>query len=176
MGSNQEVYTNAEGRYSITGLNPGRYQVQFIDPSLEAVGFVPPAIPRDVIRGEMTTLDYHMPSIGDVLFEACRDEARPEDSVILAGLVRDLMGQAVVGATVTARWSEFRVVAGRLTDEDVSGFETTTNELGFYRFCGVPTDVRVDIQALLGDAESDVYSQSFGVGAGAALQAIDLRR
>ena len=50
IGSNQEVYTNAEGHYSITGVNPGRYQVRFVDPTLEFVGFVPPPAARDAIR------------------------------------------------------------------------------------------------------------------------------
>ena len=77
VGSNQEVYTNTEGRYSITGLNPGRYPIRFVDPALEAYGFAPEPVARDVIRGEMTAFDYHLPSVGDVLFEACRDEARP---------------------------------------------------------------------------------------------------
>ncbi|MFB3044332.1 MAG: carboxypeptidase-like regulatory domain-containing protein, partial [Acidimicrobiia bacterium] len=58
VGSNQEVYTNTSGRYSITGLNPGRYQVRFVDPELEAYGFLAEPVARDVIRGQMTALDY----------------------------------------------------------------------------------------------------------------------
>ena len=46
IGSNQEVYTNAEGRYGITGITPGRYQVRFTDPTLEQAGFVSHRSPR----------------------------------------------------------------------------------------------------------------------------------
>ena len=82
VGSPQRVFTNAEGRYSITGLNPGRYQIQIDDAELARYGFSPDPVVRDVIRGEMSTLDYHLPSVGDVLFEACRGESRSEGSAV----------------------------------------------------------------------------------------------
>jgi hypothetical protein len=41
LGGNQQVFTNAEGAFSITGLTEGRYQVRFVQPELEELGFIP---------------------------------------------------------------------------------------------------------------------------------------
>ena len=182
VGSNQEVYTNPDGRYSITGLNPGRYQVRFVDPELEAYGFVPEPIARDVLRGQMTTLDYHLPSVGDVLFEACRDKPRPEDSAVLAGVVHDARLRPIAGATVRVQWMEYRF-GGAVSLEEASGFteemsglETTAGTQGLYRFCGVPTDMTLYVVGLVGEEESETYIVRIDVDQGAELQAIFILR
>ncbi len=189
VGSSQEVYTNAEGRYSITGLNPGRYQVRFVDPGLELVGFIPPPVARDVIRGEATELDYHMPSIGDVLFEVCRGEERPESSVILAGVVRDERLRPVPDATVSVSWTSYESLrdvsdltravsdrAGGARTAEVDGFQVTTDDGGFYRFCGVPPDMRLELTGVSGELESPTYEVRIAVGRFAVLHAIELGR
>jgi hypothetical protein len=153
-GSNQEVYSNAEGRFSITGLTEGRYQIRFVDPGLEAFGFVPAPVMRDVIRGELGYFDFHMPSIGDVLFEACRDEAVPDGSVVLAGMVKDARGRPIPNATVRVRWSLFQVNTPRPT-VDNTDIEGTADAAGFYRFCGVPSGRLLTVRALVGENESE---------------------
>jgi hypothetical protein len=180
VGSNQEVYTDAAGRYGIVGLNPGRYQVRFVDPALESIGFVPEPVARDVIRGESTTLDFHMPSVGDVLFEACRGVERRTEFAILAGMVRDERRRPVEGAQVLVEWSTFRIRSpGGDVDfdgETIDGFQTTTDASGSYRFCGVPTDMLLRVRALEGESQSDVYELRVGVDVVAGLQAIVLAR
>jgi hypothetical protein len=179
VGSNQQVFTTSEGRYSITGLNPGRYQVGFVDPDLEAYGFVPEAVARDVIRGEMTTLDLHLPAVGDILFDACRDQPRPEDSAVLAGTVRDARSRPLVGATVRVRWTEYRVspVGGATRFEgNTLGSDATSDARGFYLFCSVPRDVLLDVQGLIGDQESEFYPVRIDLDRGAVLQAIEIER
>jgi hypothetical protein len=180
VGSNQEVYTDAAGRYGIVGLNPGRYQVRFVDPALESIGFVPEPVARDVIRGESTTLDFHMPSVGDVLFEACRGVERRTEFAILAGMVRDERRRPVEGAQVLVEWSTFRIRSpgGDVTvdGETIDGFQTTTDASGSYRFCGVPTDMLLRVRALEGESQSDVYELRVGVDVVAGLQTIVLAR
>ncbi len=179
IGSNQEVFSNADGHYAITGLTEGRYQVRFVDPNLEAIGFIPEPVIRDVIRGEISSFDYHMPSIGDVLFEACRDEEVPERSVILAGLVRDGRGRAAAGAAVRVQWSEFRTNAGTgLTTVQIAeisdGLDVTASATGFFRFCGVPDGERLTLQASLGDMQSDPMEMFLSLLDGATLTVIQL--
>lgn len=180
VGSNQEFYSNGEGRYSITGLNPGRYQVRFVDPMLELVGFVPLPVTRDVIRGEATTLDYHMPSIGDVVFEWCRGVEKPEGSAILTGKVHDDRNRPIVGATVSVEWSTYRVRATpdivSVEGERIEGFSATTDDMGSYRFCGVPTDTLLRVAGAHGELESDPYEVRIGVDHLAVIQPIEIRR
>lgn len=173
-GSNQEVYTNAEGRFSITGLTEGRYQIRFIDPGLEAYGFVPEPVTRDVIRGELGYFDFHLPSIGDVLFEACRDEAVPDASVVLAGMVKDERGRAIPNARVHLRWSRFDVASARPT-VDNTDIEATADDAGFYRFCGVPSGRLLTVRALVGDNESEPVEVRITQADAAKLAVLEVR-
>ncbi len=161
VGSNQEVYSNAEGEYSITGLTAGRYQVRFVDAQLESMGYIPNPVERDVVRGEMAFLEFFTPSIGDVLFEACEGEERERGSVLLAGTVVDRRDRPVPNASVQIVWAGYAVAGGgsveRVRDltENVSGFSTTTNTTGFFKFCGVPSGRRLTLQAAVENDRSD---------------------
>jgi len=164
VGSNQEVYTNREGSFSITGLPEGRYQLRFIEQRLEQAGYIPEPVTRDVIRGELASLEYHMPSIGDVLFEACRGVAREQGSVVLAGSVVDPFGRIVPEATVRISWSGYAHTGGGWVDVAnpnglrmvTDGFETSASSTGFFSFCGVPPGTELKLYAVLGEAESDL--------------------
>ena len=175
VGSNQEVYSNAEGSFSITGLTDGRYQVRFVDARLESMGYIPPPVERDVIRGEMSLLEYFTPSVGDVLFEACQGVEREQGSVLLAGSVVDDRGRPVPEATVQVRWTGYTTAGGGDVSlaggsgadggrsfggnirEDVSGFSTTASASGFFKFCGVPANTRLAVSATVGDVVSDEF-------------------
>ena len=167
VGSNQEVFSNASGEFSITGLTEGRYQVRFVDELLGQAGYIPEPVMQDVIRGEVAALEYHMPSVGDVLFEACRGIERNEGSVLLAGTVVDARGRAVPGAIVRVSWTGYNVMGGggiNPMDGDIAGltetsdgFETSASQTGFFRFCGVPANTRMRLYAATADSESENY-------------------
>ena len=153
VGSNQEVYSNTEGEYSITGLTEGRYQVRFVDAKLGDMGYIPNPVERDVIRGEMAFLDFFTPSIGDVLLEACEGVERARGTVLLAGTVLDGRDRPVANAQVQVSWVGYSVAGGgniavgSELSADVSGFSTTSNSAGFFKFCGVPAGIRLELQA-----------------------------
>ncbi|MDX1493200.1 MAG: carboxypeptidase-like regulatory domain-containing protein [Longimicrobiales bacterium] len=182
IGSPQEVYTNAQGEFSITGLSEGRYQVRFVAPQLEQAGFIPPPVAQDVIRGEMSRMEYHMPSVGDVLFEACRGMERRDGTGILAGTVVDGLGRPVPNATVRVRWTEYGVLGGgnvtlesanRVTT-DADGLEMVTRSGGTYSFCGLPTDARLELQALTAERESDVLEVTLSDNEVGAMKVLEL--
>jgi len=158
VGSNQEVFTNAEGRFSITALTEGVYQVRFIDSGLESFGYLPPPVTREVVRGEMSYIEFHMPSVGEVLFEACRDEPRSQGTGVLVGVVLDeSTDRPLQGATVQVRWSDFRTAGAAVPlglREEVSTLRTTTDADGSYRLCGVPVDERLTVLSVVNDVES----------------------
>ena len=154
VGSNQEVYSNAEGRFGMTSLPAGRYRVSFTDERLDIMGYRPQPIEQDVVRGEMSWLEYVTPSVGDVLFEACRDEDVTNGFIRLAGLVVDRAGDGVPLASVRLEFSGFRMPTGVIF-QDNTWMETTTTNTGFFKFCGVPPDTRLTLDATLGDLAAE---------------------
>jgi len=164
VGSNQTVFTNARGEFSITGLVEGTYRIRIRDPRLDDAGYMTEPVLQDVIPGEMARLEYHLPSVGEVLFDACREADRDDGPGIVAGRVVDASGRPVPSATVRIRWSQYRVIGTTRLDladpgplqERTHGFETTTDEGGSYRFCSVPTNAGLELSAQLGYVASDV--------------------
>jgi hypothetical protein len=154
VGSNQQVFTDADGRFTIPGLAEGTYRVRFAHPSLEDFGYVTEPIVQEVFGGEMAQVEYRMASVGDALFELCRGEARPEDSVVVAGAVRDTRNnRPISGAVVRVEWQTVRMADvhtedARITGTDQHGFQTTTDAEGRYRFCAVPEDRTISLTAL----------------------------
>lgn len=186
VGSNQEVYSNADGEFSITGLTDGRFQVRFVDAQLEQAGYIPEPVTRDVIVGQMTEMEFHMPSIGDVLFEACRGVERDQGSVMLAGTVVDARGRPAPGVTVRASWRGYTVVGGggiNPVDGDIAGlqeqtdgFETTASQTGFFRFCGVPANTAIELYAATADSETERYEVQIPDYETGALRVLELPR
>lgn len=181
IGSSQEVYTDAEGEFSITGLAEGRYQVRFADPELEQVGYMPPAVEQDVIRGELSRMEYHMPSRGDVLFEACRGVEKPVGTAALVGTVVDDLGRPVADASVQVRWMSYFAggrdnASVRDLRETTDGFELTTGPAGAYSLCGVPTDERIQISASTAERASEVHEITIPRGEVGAMRVLELSR
>ena len=141
VGSNQAVFTNAEGRFNMVGLDEGTYRVRFVEPQLGSFGYVPPPVVREIAGGVSSYVEFHMPSRGDMLEDMCRGEARP-DTGVLGGVVREEgTERPVQGATVRVRWSQFEATGasvGTVGREAYTALETTTDAYGFYRFCAVP--------------------------------------
>lgn len=160
VGSNQAVYSNAQGRFGITGLPEGRYQVEVRGTGLEPAGFTSVPVTRDVIPGEMSSVEFHLPSMADLLFDQCRGEPRQEGAAALAGIVYDATGLPVPEANVRVVWRRYDfsgVLQGR-RPSDLRGsgetLERTTDSLGRFRFCDVPVEVPLELSASASDTAS----------------------
>jgi hypothetical protein len=141
VGSNQTLFTNAEGRFNIVNLAEGTHRVRFIDSDLAALGFEPPTVTREVVGGVSSSLEFVMATPGALLREACGTETEPGTSV-LGGVVRNAVTSAsIAGAMVRVQWSRLELngassgVVGRQAWTELS---TTTDPFGVYRFCSVP--------------------------------------
>lgn len=157
VGSNQAVFTNSEGRFNMVGLAEGTYRIRFVASELEALGFVPPPVVREVAGGVSSYLEFHMPSLEDMIADRCRAEAVTGTSV-LAGVVRWQDNDRVVtGAVVRVRWSQFEATgatAGLVGREAFTILETTTDGDGLYQFCGIPRREELSVWSVLDGVES----------------------
>ena len=147
VGSNQTVFTDANGQFVIRGLTGGRYQISISHPSVEEVGFRPPPIIEEVVEGQVTGVQFRMPAKSDVVFEACRDESQEDGSAAVLGQVVDRRGRALPGATVSLTWERFRATLGGVPQQaDVLGLQATADADGYYRICGVPENQLLTIR------------------------------
>ena len=177
VGGSQEVFTDAEGRFGLLGLSEGNYQIRFVDPRLAALGLRPSPLIREVIRNEVSYVEFHMPSTNDLLLEACRAELGAAGGGALVGRVVDAADGPWAGATVRATWSGFGLGApgqDRRGMGDRAGVEGTTGPDGAFTLCGVPRSARISISTLVDGAE--VSASPVTIGAAEAGRAVEIRR
>jgi hypothetical protein len=161
IGSNQAVFTNAEGRFNMVGLSEGTYRIRFVESELESLGFSPPPVTREVVVGVSSYLEFHMPSLGNMLADMCRAEDEPGAGV-LAGVVREQGTDRAIGeAVVRVRWSQFEATgatSGLVGREAFTILETATDANGFYRFCTVPRRQELTVWTELNGVESGLQT------------------
>ncbi|MGE0160281.1 MAG: carboxypeptidase-like regulatory domain-containing protein [Gemmatimonadales bacterium] len=165
VGWSQEAFTDARGAFALLGMREGTYEVRFVDPRLAALGLVPPLVEREVIPGEVSYLQLHLPPVGDLLRAACRDSSGATDVGVLAGRLLDRDGRPVAGGTVRAVWSRYERLGGDpagVMIRDTGGLETTTESDGSYRLCGVRRGERLDVVSIVDGVERPAEAIAIG--------------
>jgi hypothetical protein len=152
MGGSQEAFTDAEGRFGLLGLSAGIYRVRFVEPRMARAGLAPPSVEREVIVGEISYLEFHMPTVSEWLREVCSAEPEQADVGVLVGRVVDQAGDPWPAATVRVTWSnlDFIASAGRVYLENEDGLEVSAGPDGSYSVCGVPTGVSLSVATVVG--------------------------
>jgi hypothetical protein len=156
VGWNQSAFTDDEGAFALLGMREGSYEVRYTDPRLADFGLVPPLVVREVIPGEVSFIQLHMPPVADLLRAACSGVDTLASTGAIIGRVLDAASRPVEGATVRATWSSFETVggdAGGALFVDTSGLETTTGADGTYRLCGVVRGEPLEVVSVVGGVE-----------------------
>jgi hypothetical protein len=148
-GSDQQVSTDADGRFRFTEVAPGRYDVTVRHPTTTDYGLASPPVSVELVKGELATVVLLLTSPLALHEAECREElaSRPEGSAILVGRVTDRASAAALeGARVTIEWDDFSTVElhGYVRRD---GVVLTTEADGSYRACLVPTDALLRITA-----------------------------
>ena len=176
VGSNQTVFTDANGEFVIRGLTGGRYQVSISHPSVEEVGFRPPPIVEEVVEGQVTAVQFRMPAKSDVVFEACRGESQEDGSAAVLGQVVDRRGRALPGATVSLTWELVRETLGGVPQQAAGlGLQATADADGYYRICGVPENQLLTIRGGFEDTETAGDTIRIRDQSGARVHRIEIR-
>jgi hypothetical protein len=171
VGWNQEAFTDAQGSFGLLGMREGTYEVRVVDPRLEALGFAAPPLAREVIPGEVSYIELHLPSIGELLAQACRDQPDGSEGASVVGRVVDAGGRPIAGAIVRATWISTDALGA--TDlngvlvQDRTGLEATSEPNGAYRLCGVPRGPRIDVVSIVDGVERTARSLIIERGVGA---------
>ena len=95
------------------------------------------------------------------------------DEAVVAGRVMDATGNPVEGAEVRVTWEEVSggAVGLRMNQQ---GLASTSDDMGGFTFCGVPTDRTVELRAVLGERESDPVKVPISLEAETAIARIVL--
>jgi hypothetical protein len=150
---------DSRGRYRIDSLPAGRYMVEFASAFLDSLEVSLPPREVTVEAGRVARANFTIPSGRTLRAGACPGIALGAGSGAVIGRVLDADSDVpLAGARVAVLWHETAVdrKSMRVETAERSG-AVTTDTLGRYRICGVPTDDWVVMQVQHGGrAGSDV--------------------
>ena len=131
--------TDAEGKFSFSGIFDGEYQMSFSHPWIDSIGAehaIGPGI-LDARPGDSLTVALTVPPISAVVNTLCR-RSLFRDRFIVTGSVLDSQGQRVgEGVRVRLTWQD--VVFSQLNvNVQNEWMETATDQNGRYTFCNLP--------------------------------------
>ncbi|HJU64693.1 MAG TPA: carboxypeptidase regulatory-like domain-containing protein [Gemmatimonadaceae bacterium] len=148
-GGTRLAVTDSGGRYALDSMPDGSQFVAFAHPDLDSLGLTTLGAPVTIRAGRTARLPLATPSLATFHRALCPGRAPVgSDSGIVLGAVRDAeSGVRLAGAVAVVEWSEVaRSNTGKLEFRTPT-LEATTDSIGDFALCGVPTGIVVAVQA-----------------------------
>jgi hypothetical protein len=140
--------TDSTGRYQIDALPAGRYTVGFESPLLDSLEISLPPREAEVASGASARVDLAMPPAAKLRAAVCSGAPLPAETGAIFGRVVSAETESPLpGAEVSLAWWEREV--DRATLRPTSRIRTasvSTDDGGWYRVCGIPTDTWLSVQ------------------------------
>jgi hypothetical protein len=140
--------TDERGYFHFDTLAAGRYSVVFTNTFLDSLDLMPP--PRELVLapGEEMRVDMGTPSGARLRAAACPGLALAPGTGAVVGEVYDADSESpLAGVRVAVGWTELAVDrAEKRVELTPRVGAVTTDSLGQYRLCGVPTNQRIVLQ------------------------------
>ncbi len=144
VGTNVEVRTDGDGRFSLAGSFDGTYQVLVEHPRLDTLGYRFSENYVHLTHAEKTRVGLETPTLSDLLSAKCGAERRPETRVLVGVVQEGSSGQPVPDAIVRLAW--YSDSADGAYDA-MRTLTVMTDSMGAYVFCEVPSGRRVGVTA-----------------------------
>lgn len=140
--------TDDAGRFTFDGLPRGDYVVAVESPWLDSLDLVLPATMLTLSSGERKHLVLAIPSGHTLRGLTCPGAVLGAGTGAAMGRVWDATDKSPLsGATLTIGWSEMTVDPATLRTSSVPQYvAVTTDSLGRFRACGVPTETYLDLR------------------------------
>lgn len=149
------VKTDSLGRFTIDSLTPGSYQVGVFHPLLESLGITLATQPFVIGPDSAGVVALAVPSVPTLVHRYCGNEQGPATPSAVAGRVLDPDNDAPIpGASVSLVWTDVHVSKETGVVRNPHELHTETNGTGFFKICGLPTDLEGTLQVVHGDIAS----------------------
>jgi len=146
-GVSNVVKTDSLGRFTIDGLSPGTYQVAVYHPLLESLDITLVTQPFSVGRDSAGVVNLAVPSIPTLVRHYCAGALSSQAPSVIAGRVIDPDNdQPVLNAKVSLSWQEIFISKTTGVVRTVHEVHTQTSASGFFKLCGLPSDVGGTLQ------------------------------
>lgn len=150
--TNREIVADGRGRFTTDSLAPGRYQIAFAHEKWEEIGYQPEARNVDLRAGIVTPL-FLSSTAGAAIAAGVCPGPRDLEGVVIGGLIDIATNRPVVGGEIRVEWSE-RVISRELGLTSYLKFaKATSDSLGRYAICSIPTDVAMLFRARVGGVD-----------------------
>jgi hypothetical protein len=149
-GLSTPITTDSLGRFAIDSLAPGIYQVGVIHPLLESLGLTLASKPFSVGRDSTGVVNLAIPSVTTLALRYCGKELTPAHPALVAGRVLDPdSDEPIPRATVSLAWVDMVVSKEAGVVRTPHQLHAESDSSGFFRFCGLPTDLDAFVQGTL---------------------------
>ena len=142
------ITADARGRFFTDSLAPGQYSVSFSHDRWEEIGYAPADRAVTLQAGVLTSLFLSSTAGTEIAARAC--PARPDGdrpTAIIGALLDVADNRPIAGGELRAEWVE-REVSRELGLNTLRRLaRATTDSIGRYTLCGVPSDVAVLFRA-----------------------------
>lgn len=164
-GTMLSAVTDGGGRFRLDSVPVGRHVILFEHDDLDSAGLTNNARRIDVAAGRPTVVELNVPSLATLRRSACATRVNPLDAD--SGMIFGSVSDAESGARLSgARVSVFWTTAGRGPDGRIAVgrplLEVTTDSIGNYYHCGVPTEFIVNVAAQAGRFRSGLTELLLG--------------
>ncbi|HZE09058.1 MAG TPA: carboxypeptidase-like regulatory domain-containing protein [Gemmatimonadaceae bacterium] len=149
-GSNRSVLTDSLGRFVVDTLPPGIYQVGVFHPILDTLGISLATQPFRLGPDSATTIVLAVPSARTLARDACGRRERGNESAIVGRVVDPETLQRVQRAEVSVAWREIQTSQSPGLVETPRIVRDTTDSLGEFKLCGLPSSLNASLQARRG--------------------------
>ncbi|HVT38977.1 MAG TPA: carboxypeptidase-like regulatory domain-containing protein [Gemmatimonadaceae bacterium] len=144
------VTSDDEGRFRIDSVPAGRYSITFLHPILDSLDVSAEVLPITIPAKGIVIARLATPSPTALVWLVCRAASDTFPAMMLGHVLDAHDSTGIADATVTASWSELVLGASSLERRTVRAV-AQSRESGSYLLCGVPSTLRVEVTATVGD-------------------------
>ena len=156
----RSVDTDSAGRFAFDSVPPNTYQIGVFHPLLEALDISIATKPFHAGADSASVVILSAPSPATVVATRCPD--RKTESAIVGHINNPETLQPVVGAQVSIAWNEIEVSKSTGIRNTPHLLHVTTDRLGAYALCGLPSSLQATLKAQRGAAATSDIAVSLG--------------